>query len=191
MKLFNGFKFFLNPLWVTETFLTTNLFGAIASGIGIVDSLFGGGDSQPSGNMAGGAYYDPYQKERRGFFNQMQNLIRDPSSISRMPGYKWGMQQGDEQLNRNAARTGQRFSGAHDITLSQFGQGYAKQWYDDSVNRLAGFANINQGPLNVTGQNQLNQQQSQYNQESLGGALSAFGGSDLGKQVGGWIKGLF
>ena len=191
MKLFNGFKFFLNPLWVTQTFLTTNLFGAISAGIGIVDSLFGGGGSQPSGNTAGGAYYDPYANERKGFFNQMQNLMRDPSSISKMPGYKWGMQQGDEQINRTAAATGQRFGGAHDIALSQYGQGYAKSWYDDSVNRLAGFAGINQGPMDVTGQNKLNMAQDQYNQQSLGNAISTFGGSDLGKQVGGWIKGLF
>lgn len=190
MKLFNGFKFFLNPLWVSDTFLTTSIFGAIA-GIGSIVSgvsgLFGGGGG--AGNTAGGAYYDPYKKQRKGYFNQLQDLMRNPGSITQDPGYKFMFGQGQEAINRTAAETGQRFSGGHDVALQNYGQGFAHDWYNESVNRLAGYSGLTNAPMDMSAQNQLNMKQQQQSYSQIGSGLGLF--QPQGQQAGTGLGNIF
>jgi hypothetical protein len=175
MKLINGFKFFLNPVYVTDTFLTTSIFGAIA-GIGSIVSgvsgLFGG--SSGGGNTAGGAYYDPYKKERKGFFNQLQGLMQNPGSITQDPGYQMMFGQGLEGINRTAAATGQRFAGGSDVARMNYGQGFAHDWYNEKVGQLAGYSGLTNAPMDMSNMNQVNMMQNQMNMKSIGSGLSMF-----------------
>lgn len=55
------------------------------------------------------------------------------------PGYQFRLQQGDENILRNAARTGSVNSGATNIDLQNFGQGQANQGWQQYIQNLQPF----------------------------------------------------
>lgn len=58
------------------------------------------------------------------------------------PGYNFQVQQGDENILRNAARTGALNSGGTNIDLLNYGQGKAQEQYGNYINRLQPFLSL-------------------------------------------------
>lgn len=163
----------------------------VASVVGIasgINNIIGGGSSG-AGNTAGGAYYDPFASSRGQYATQLNNLIANPGSVTQTPGYQFGMNQGVEALNRNYASTGQGGSGAQQVGLQNFAQGYAGQQYNNQESTLAQLSGATQAPMNVTGQNQLNanQQQAGWGAVSQGvGALGQYNWGNSGSSPTGY-----
>ena len=165
----------------------------VASVVGIasgINGLMGGGSSGGgAGNTAGGAYYDPFASSRGQYATQLNNLMANPGSVTQTPGYQFGMNQGVEALNRNYASTGQGGSGAQQVGLQNFTQGYAGQQYNNQESTLAQLSGATQTPMNVTGQNQLNanQQQAGWGAVSQGvGALGQYNWGNFGSSPTGY-----
>jgi hypothetical protein len=79
----------------------------------------------------------------------------DPSQVQLDPGYQFGLKQGQQAIDRQAAAAGGRISGAALKSAAQYGTDYAttgysaaygraKQTRDDRLNRLAALAGIGQ-----------------------------------------------
>lgn len=104
--------------------------------------------------------------------------------ITQMPGYQFGIKQGNEQLERRLAATGQTSSGAERIALQDWNQQYAGSYYDKMVGWLSQLSGATQGPLSMAASNNLNYQQQQARQsglmQGLGGLASVFGDSSTG-----------
>jgi hypothetical protein len=68
-----------------------------------------------------------------GGSGDIQNTLRN------MPGYQFTLDQGNQNLLRNQAATGQLNSGATNIDLQNYGQGMADKNYSNYVNQLMPF----------------------------------------------------
>lgn len=90
---------------------------------------------------------DPFSQYRSGYGAQLQQLMNDPSSVSSMPGYQFGMDQGTQALMRSQAAGGTLGSGQGAIALQKYGQDYAGMQYQQQLQNLMGLsgANINPG----------------------------------------------
>jgi len=73
-----------------------------------------------------------------GYQNTLQDLLRDPSKVQQTAGYKFAFDQGNQAINRSAAKAGMLNSGNALAELAKYGQGMASQQYDTEANRLAG-----------------------------------------------------
>jgi hypothetical protein len=60
-------------------------------------------------------------------------------TLQNMPGYQFALNQGDQNVLRNQAATGQLNSGATNVDLMKFGQGLADQNYNNYVSQLQPF----------------------------------------------------
>lgn len=151
---------------------------SVISVVSGVSNLFGGGSSG-SGNVAGGAYYDPFAQYRTGYANQLQSLMNNPGKVQSLPGYQFGLQQGNQALERNAAASGQLRSGGEQIALQQYNQNYANSYYNNMLSQLSQLSGATQAPLSVVDQNKLNANQQQQGlqniQAGIGGMKSVFG----------------
>jgi len=163
---------------------------------GAVGSFFGG----PIGGMVGGAIggamdggptqgqsasdaqrgANPLAPYQQGWAQQLNSLISNPWSVTQTPGYQFGMQQGTQQLQRTMQSTGQHQSGAEQIALQKFGEGYAGDQYQKQFSNLANVATGNA----VAGQTAYSGAAG-----TLGGYQSQMAG--VGAQAGGWLKNLY
>ena len=103
----------------------------------------------------------PALTARNSALEQMQALLKDPSSLTTQPGYQFGMDQGTKSLNSGAAARGQTYSGGQAKALTRYGQDYAGTKLDQSFNRLATLAQggqpgASQTVSNVTDQGNAN-----------------------------------
>jgi hypothetical protein len=77
---------------------------------------------------------------------------RSPQSmldrISQMPGYQFGMQQGQQALERSAAARGSVLGGNALRAATQFGQDYAGTKFNEEFNRLMAMAGLGQVATN-------------------------------------------
>jgi hypothetical protein len=99
------------------------------------------------------------------------NTPLDPASVQMDPGYQFGLQQGQQAIDRKTAAAGGRISGAALKAAAQYGTDYATTGYStaynrvnqarsDRLNRLAALAGIGQTSTQQTGaagQNSANQ----------------------------------
>lgn len=73
-------------------------------------------------------------------------ITGDPSQVqarfAATPGYQFQLQQGNENVLRNAAATGQLASGKTNLDLQRYGQGLADQTYQQYVANLMPFLNV-------------------------------------------------
>lgn len=95
-----------------------------------------------------------------GALGELNRLRQDPSSITSMPGYQYGLNQSLEAVNRAAGASGMLGSGNRLAALQDRGEGYARQWYNDTYNQLLQNINANIG----AGNQFLNAQGQQYGQ---------------------------
>ena len=122
--------------------------GVVSSVVGVasgVSGLLGGGDSGQSNQQAQQAA-DPFAPYRPQYINQLNTLMSNPGSIVDQPGYEWLRSQGEQGVSRVLAAQGRTQSGAEQIELSKFDQGFANTFYNDSLNRLIQLSGANQNP---------------------------------------------
>jgi hypothetical protein len=96
--------------------------------------------------------------------NGPEGNARAQAAFQNNPGYQFQLQQGDNSVLANAARTGQLASGNTDIDLEKFAQGLAGTSWNNYVNSLqpflgagqsaaGGIAGVNTGLGNAINQN--------------------------------------
>ena len=106
--------------------------------------------------------YAPYRAAGVRALSQLQSDIgRLPTSREVMadPGYQFGLDQGQQAINRKTAAAGGRVSGAALKAAAQYGTNYATAGYgaayqrrQDRLNRLAAIAGIGQSSTGGTAQ---------------------------------------
>jgi hypothetical protein len=86
--------------------------------------------------------FDPYVEAGKGALGRYEGLLADPSSITSDPGYEFGVQQGQQALERSAAAGGNLLSGKTLLDVNKYGQEYGQQYYDKALGRQAGLAQM-------------------------------------------------
>lgn len=92
------------------------------------------------------AQQDPFAKQRAGYATQLAALDANPSSVTSLPGYKFGLEQGEQAISRRAAASGFSGSGNEAIALKQYDQMYAGQYLSSEQQRLAQLAGAQFAP---------------------------------------------
>lgn len=133
------------------------------------------GAAQQSTDIAKGVYTDtternqPFLQAGTDDLAQLQQRLPsltqayDPSQLASTPGYQFGLQQGQQALDRSLAARGRSVSGAALKAASQFGTDFATTKLDDADSRqradngqitsqLMGLANLGQSSANQTAQ---------------------------------------
>ena len=120
------------------------------------------------------AYLSPYRNLGTGAVNQLAAMIGlnpdgtrstigfDTSAITSLPGYQFGLDQGQQAMQRQLAASGMGSSGAALKAAQRYGQGYAQQQYGNYMNQLQALAGMGQNAAAQT---------AQFNQ-NYGGAAS-------------------
>lgn len=70
--------------------------------------------------------------------------------VSKLPGYQFELQQGEQALQNSAASRGQALSGNTIQATEQFGQGLASTQFQQYMQQLAGLANMGQASASNT-----------------------------------------
>lgn len=82
--------------------------------------------------------------------NGTAGQTRAKANFQTDPGYQFQLDQGNENILRNQARTGQLNSGATNVDLLNYGQGQAQQQYGNYINRLQPFLSLGQSAATGT-----------------------------------------
>src|SRR5208282_3163689 len=82
--------------------------------------------------------------EQQGYESQLNKLIADPSSVTSLPGYQFNLSQGEQSVARQFGP--QAGSGAEGAALTQYGQNYAMNTFNQQSNLLMNLAGINVNP---------------------------------------------
>lgn len=91
-------------------------------------------------------------------YNGVDNSKVDATDIlTKTPGYKFALQQGQEAINRGAAATHTLNSANTQIALQQRGQELAKSTYDQYMSNLGGIAQLGMGATTQQAANQIAQ----------------------------------
>ena len=77
----------------------------------------------------------PYLNFGNAGVKQYTNLINNPNSIRKDPGYLFRLAEGSTNLERSAAAAGTHLSGNTLADLTKYGQNYATAEYDKALNR--------------------------------------------------------
>lgn len=95
-----------------------------------------------TGKAAGTAFDrgDPFGSWRGYYAKQLQGLMSDPSSVTKMPGYQFQFDQGREAISRTASAHGFMGSGNEAIALDEYGQGFASDYLQKQMTFLAGLS---------------------------------------------------
>lgn len=86
-------------------------------------------------NQQAAAAADPFASQRPQYQNALQNLMQGQFTPSD-PSYDWRFKQGQQALERSAAKGGFLGSGNILQELQQYGQGMGSQEYQNQYNRL-------------------------------------------------------
>jgi hypothetical protein len=116
--------------------------GQVTGGIG---SLLAG---QRMGKMAGQA--DPFGPYRSQYAEQLNELMRDPNTVTKTPGYQFNLAQGLQGMQAQQAAQGRLVSGGALLQGQQFGQQLAGQTYQQQLQTLAGLSGAGQSPATGT-----------------------------------------
>lgn len=138
--------------------------GLLGQGRDVLSTTAGQGREALSTNYAAALqpFMQNYQTGTAGTraLTDALGITGDPSQITarlaQSPGYQFQLQQGNENILRNASRTGSLASGGTNVDLLNYGQGLAGQTYQNYVNNLmpflgagqtaaSGIANVNTG----------------------------------------------
>lgn len=81
--------------------------------------------------------------EQGKYRDQLDALIKDPSSVTKLPSYDFFKNQGAESVARNFAGNP---GGAQGVALEEYGQNYASSAYQQQAQLLAGLSGLTQNP---------------------------------------------
>jgi len=93
----------------------------------------------------------PLMQTRDSALGKINALLANPSSVTQEPGYQFGLEQGQKQLDNNAAATGAYYSGGQQKAAARYNQDYASTKFDQSLNRLTNLAGMGQVGANNNG----------------------------------------
>jgi hypothetical protein len=147
-------------------------FVSLASNMMASDNAGGGGSAQQAA--------DPFGSYRGGMAQKLNSLMMDPSSVTKQPGYQFGLDQGVNTLQQSNAASGKALGGGEQKQITQFGQDYASTQFNNYANMLAQYS----GASWQAGGNAANavQNQNQTNSQNAG---------VIGQAVGSGIKSLY
>lgn len=103
---------------------------------------------------------EPYRKAGADALTQIQRLLKYPTSVTKQPGYQFGIREGTNALENSASARGMTYSGAQAKALQQFGNDYGTSKIDQTYNRLSNLAGIGQvgnSQAGAAGMNYANQ----------------------------------
>jgi hypothetical protein len=83
---------------------------------------------------------DPFGPYRSGYAQQLNDLMANPTSVTSQPGYKFGLEQGEQGVSRAAAKQGLNLTPAESLALKQYDQNYAQSYYQNQVSTLSNLA---------------------------------------------------
>lgn len=122
-------------------------FGNLLSSLANIASTVQGFRSARDVQRAG---QDPLGGYRQSYAAQLQALMNDPSSVTKLPGYQFGLEQGEQGLLRRSAAGGYTASGNELIALREFDQNFANKAYNQEAERLANLAGFGFTPTQTT-----------------------------------------
>lgn len=145
------------------------IIGGLGQVLGGVGSLQAG---RQIGQLAGQA--DPFGPYRSQYASQLSELMRDPSTVTKTPGYQFNLAQGLQAQQAQQAAQGRLVSGGALLQSQQFGQQLAGQSYQQQLQTLAGLSGAGYSPAAGAGA-QANLLSSQLG-GTLGGAQAISSG---------------
>lgn len=113
-------------------------------------------DSLTSAAAQANALWQPYRDLGTQAVGQYRNLLQDPRSITKDPGYQFSFDQGLNAIDRSAASKGSLYSGATLRALDKYGQGLASQQYDNALSRYGNAAQLGANGISNTANNTTN-----------------------------------
>lgn len=126
--------------------------------IGGIANYYLGNRAQTQANNAANRA-DTWGEDGRNFAKQkLFELYDNPSSVENTPGYKFRQQQGEQGINRTAAKTGYFRSPNMLYDLSKFNQDLAQTTWDKEFEKYAAMAGLSFNPSSAA---QLQQQGNQ------------------------------
>lgn len=130
--------------------------GQLATGIGAAGQVVGAvqGLNAAADLKSAGASADAFQPYRAGYAKMLSDLMADPSSVTKLPGYEFGLQESNRVLEQNLAKQGLTGSGTAAKALTWNASDYAGKQYQQYVQTLAGLggANINNVATGIAAQ---------------------------------------
>lgn len=122
--------------------------GTLSNALILGSGVFGLSQAAAMQRMAAAAQQqaDPFGPQRGQYQEQLARLSADPSSVTKLPGYQFGFEQGNTALQRMMAAGGKLGSGEAEIAAQRYGQEYAGQFLSAEEARLAGLAGANIAP---------------------------------------------
>lgn len=120
----------------------------------------------------------PYVQAGQKSLADLQALLADPSSIQNDPSYQFRFGAGHDAIQKNLAARGQLLGGAALKRLTQYGQGFASQEFQNQFNRLSALAGIGQA-----GANTMTGAAANYGANAANG-ITALGNIDASKALG-------
>lgn len=137
---------------------------AVASvGIGIYSTVQAGKAQSQANNIANTqlGLEENLNNEQQPYRDQLNALLKDPSSVAQLPGYQFNKQQGEDSVARQfAANPG----GAEGVALTKFGQDYASSAYQQQVQMLTQLSGLTNNPAS-------------YGSSAVGANSNAIGGA--------------
>lgn len=115
----------------------------LSAGAGVYGAMNSGGGGSGGGQGTAQQQANPLAPYQQGWAQQLNQLMQDPSQVTKTPGYQFGLQSGQQQLQQGMAQTGQTQSGAEQIGMQNFGQQYAGQQYQQQISNLGNMATGN------------------------------------------------
>lgn len=166
--------------------------GSVAAGLAVGSLAVGAYSAYNSNKNANAAnkiansqlgFEEGIYNDQGKYRDQLDALLNDPSSVSKLPSYDFFKKQGEESVARNFAANP---SGKEGVALEEYGQNYASSAYTQQAQLLASLSGLNQNPASygsaavgansnaISGQSQTFQQLQQLLAQG-GSAMKMFG----------------
>ncbi len=151
-------------------------------------AVVGGVEGIENGSKARGvASQEQYQSatifgEQQSFEAQLMELMATPDVITSLPGYKFNLDQGSENLSRQMAAQGLRGSGNQLAALQSYGENYAMNSFNQQASLLASLSGITAASSPSQALGSAGQTLNTANQQSAASLNSTF--SQLGLLAG-------
>jgi hypothetical protein len=151
--------------------------------VGLVNSMTSSGGGGGGGST--GQQYDPYSPYRDQAATQLNSLMNNPSQAMSQPGYQQTLQQGEQQVNRGMAASGQLSSGQEQASLQNLGQNTFGSYYNAQLANLMQLSGASASPAAAAqAQTQANLARSTIGTQNLtnmaSGAGALIGGVNQG-----------
>lgn len=166
---------------------STRVFADIAIGVGLAASAAAtayGISSQSGIANRQLSIADDQRSKQDQSFQQLQQLISDPSSFFKSPVYQAAFDQGTHAVSRQQAAGGYLGSGNEAAALQSYGQSFGQQQLFNQEQLLAGMSGTGFNPAGAVGGAGQSAQNVQGSINNLAGLMSFFGNSGGGGMSG-------